>query len=676
LQLKHLPGDQNDIAHILSHLGEQTRARQEFLEAAGVSRMAYPGLAVHSFHSTPQAKPLDGLDVVHLNLGQNQLAELQRAFLADTTEVRKVPLCEIYAVITGHRDAGKVSKLNAERIESWRDSVFFAVPAPTGVGNMLFAQASCTIDPAPDTTDEPTPDLTRHLVPVIPKGADIQVTTTEPVVADSTDTDHYMHHDLRCDICIHCHDNANHASLADTESAIRAMCWFPKMGHYVKYHWDSCSYCVAKRKGVSGVGTAVRAARRLKVIQFDFKVLDDVLKASTGRPAVLTMVDSSTGFTKFIPVPDKTSETTARTLYNNWYGEFGVPSLFQCDRDPAYVADTMAAFARIMGVQRIDFSAPDDPTQHSLVERRNQILDKHLDVGAAKGDITCADDLEVYCTMAMAACNLEQYRAGHTALEYLTGEVPRTQRDLATRLPAQTVGTQPSTEFLKQLKSLLRQSDAIMHHSRDDDARDSAMQRQERQARTRATKFDLRVGDAVSYDGERFIVTAIDSTSAGQPLKAMIRSAAHDAVAVRKVKYSDLRPLNTQRPVHMHSRRAQAIPHAVGEFVFFFDPDDPDSVIGGLVTAVDDATRSVGGDTTTVHVHRQADKTPTRFTPLYLNATNRKVEPKLSPTADHTPILLHILPSVITAQGTLSGSYRIDNHLRDHLKSSGVVDDQ
>ena len=49
---RHLPGDQNDISHILSHLGETTRARHNWLVAVGVPVLACPA-TVHSYHGPP-----------------------------------------------------------------------------------------------------------------------------------------------------------------------------------------------------------------------------------------------------------------------------------------------------------------------------------------------------------------------------------------------------------------------------------------------------------------------------------------------------------------------------------------------------------------------------------------------------------------------------------------------
>ena len=84
----------------------------------------------------------------------------------------------------------------------------------------------------------------------------------------------------------------------------------------------------------------------------------------------------------------------------------------------------MNAFHSILGVKHQDISrsAPDNPTQyhHAVVERRNKVMEKMLDVAASKADLNSFEDLDMYFAVASAACNLEYdiVYNGHTVLEY------------------------------------------------------------------------------------------------------------------------------------------------------------------------------------------------------------------------------------------------------------------
>ena len=180
-----------------------------------------------------------------------------------------------------------------------------------------------------DTGDD-LKDGTRHL----PAGADVRGTTAVHVTdpADVEGGSHFTDHDLRRDMCIHCHDNADHPGLANTQQQIRALCWFPRMRSYVEDHVDTCAYCLGKRKAAPH--GAVRARRRLKLIEFDHKILSAEVVAATGCTAVLTVVDPASRVTSFVPVSDETAVTTARALSTRWYPLFGVPAVFRMDGAP------------------------------------------------------------------------------------------------------------------------------------------------------------------------------------------------------------------------------------------------------------------------------------------------------------------------------------------------------
>ena len=80
---------------------------------------------------------------------------------------------------------------------------------------------------------------------------------------------------------------------------------------------------------------------------------------------------------------------------------FGVPAIFRMDGDPGYTSEVMSAFSSLLGVKHRDVSAPDNPTHHSMVERRNRVMEKFIDVGSSKGDIKASEDLDMYCAAAI-----------------------------------------------------------------------------------------------------------------------------------------------------------------------------------------------------------------------------------------------------------------------------------
>ena len=69
--------------------------------------------------------------------------------------------------------------------------------------------------------------------------------------------------------------------------------------------------------------------------------------------------------------------------------------------------------------------------------------------------------VDMYCATAAATCNLENAYKGHTVLEYLTGEVPRTHRDPVTKQQLQDMVGDVDSEFLTQLQALLAETDTF-----------------------------------------------------------------------------------------------------------------------------------------------------------------------------------------------------------------------
>ena len=191
-------------------------------------------------------------------------------------------------------------------------------------------------------------------------------------------------------------------------------------------------------------------------------------------------------------------------------------------------------------------------------------------------------------------------------------------------------------------------------------ARDAASSRQH------VTQFTLRPGDRVSYDSQEYTLLSIDASTPTNPAKAVIRLVSHEHVATRTVRYASLRPLASPRPEHMHSS-VTCDSMDVGKFVFFSSGTSTD-VLGGTVTRI-----NVDAQKITVHEHRQANIATRRFTPLYTNTTNLRIEQRVKPLSHHAPVLHDVRVSHVHAVGTVE-RYHIEQTLLDSLRAMGVMD--
>ena len=338
------------------------------------------------------------------------------------------------------------------------------------------------------------------------------------------------------------------------------------------------------------------------------------------------------------------------------------------DDAPAFSSDVMRAFYSIMGVKHVDVSAPDDPTHHSTVERRNAVMEKMIDVAVSKGDLNTADDLHMYCAAATAACNLEYVYEGHTLLEYLTGEVPRIRNALASPPEIPPILGSLDSAFMTQLASLLVEQHGLLHYLRDDDARYSQLLRDAHAQRAVTTSFDLKPGDSVSYGGSLYVLLDMSVSTPTSAAKAVVRDATHAGVLTRTVKYSDLRPLASHRPVHMHSKWSTPAPVRVGDFVFCSMPDSPKVEAGTVVDLPDDGFM-------TVHEHRQAPVLKRRFVPLYFNSDTESYEPRVVTHDCHIPATSRVPVTSVHVAGEISDTRMIAQHMLDSLHSLGVFDE-
>lgn len=286
-----------------------------------------------------------------------------------------------------------------------------------------------------------------------------------------------------------------------------------------------------------------------------------------------------------------------------------------------------------------------------------------IDVAVAKGDLNSAEDLHMYCAAATAACNLEYIFNGHTVLEFLTGEIPRTRSMTAAQVNTPDILGALDTEFVDQLRTVLIEQNELLQFIRDDEARYNATVREANAQRRVTTTFDLRPGDQVSHEGVQHTLLEVMQSSNSEPTKATIRVADHDTTTTKVVTYDTLRPLASPRPVHMHTTTDIAL----GKFAFYTDPTTH-KVKAGTITNL-----SADSATATIHVHERSEVLVTRHTPLYLNTRNGKHERKEKPQPHHEPVTIIVPCHDIIVTGSIH-NYHVGNNMLDALKSLGVLE--
>ena len=123
------------------------------------------------------------------------------------------------------------------------------------------------------------------------------------------------------------------------------------------------------------------------------------------------MMCGATRFIVFVCVRTRDAQTTARAILNEWVPLFGVPSSIRSDG--AFDSEVISAVSRLIGIRDLDFSSPNDPKHHSLLEHKHKTLDTILNDAYDKGDINSPTDFKFYVKQAQTKLNLLVYTYGY-----------------------------------------------------------------------------------------------------------------------------------------------------------------------------------------------------------------------------------------------------------------------
>ena len=120
----------------------------------------------------------------HLNLKEEDAAEIKRALLHDKNEYHGIPLEMIYRGMINAKDTS-IPTVAREKIEAWRDNRFFIIKPPNCTTQLLYTTTSTQILTWSNVDDEEEResdyDRTKVLVVVVPDMAKVRVTNLAEV---------------------------------------------------------------------------------------------------------------------------------------------------------------------------------------------------------------------------------------------------------------------------------------------------------------------------------------------------------------------------------------------------------------------------------------------------------------------------------------------------------------
>jgi hypothetical protein len=585
VESKWLPGERMSFPDVLSRIElmmKEATAIRKTVQKAGAAALQFHTYDQEKTKEAPGRLP-EGARITHLKLGKEQTARLRAAQLQDNEKFHNVPMGTIAAVAM-NRDGGDPALRG--KAAKYIGKLFFAVTPPGEDAPLLFTPASSLR--RHEEARQIDGDQTRNMVLVIPKGVKAQVTNTEqifdiePATTGEAEDDipQWIEDelDLRKDLIRMCHDLAHHPTEAASMTALKSMAAWATMKTDLRDHIDSCPDCLEERKASAAIGVGIVSAQRGDVMQFDHYVLSKEEAELTGIPGVLTMCDVASRRVEYEAAEDLTAMETARIIYTRWIRYISTPRMMISDGAAAYTGQVMKCLLQLMGIKEHDISAPRAKGKVSIVEAKNKPLSEVLADGFSKGDITSRADLDMYLAAAVIRVNQCGTANRITPYHIWHGQPPVLTRTLATERGAVKIPKELTVQESKLLNTIKRHTSELLEMDlqvRDEEARNNYAKRAATQPQTGYTKFKINIGQEISYDGKSAKLTSTTGASEDQPVTAVITMADGKT---KKVKYTEIRPAATPRPVHRLPKSVNT-----GSMVFY---DDKEGVRAGKAVEV------------------------------------------------------------------------------------------
>jgi len=666
------PGGVNDWADLLSRIADklakcaEERSEQE---RAGVMLPMHR----HTYHP-PAAEVAEGVGVPegytasHLGLRAplaEKWAEIRRAQLEDKTMVAGVTVGDIASVVL---DGG--ADMNAgmrQNILPWCGKRFFAVTPPGANLPVVYTPRSQLR--SHDGTENPA----RDLVLLVPEGAMVRITTNMELqgASERTESGHgWATVDLKRDILLFSHDNRSHTKVQGTMEMVRMLCWFPSVIHAVGAHIDRCAYCLEKATAAAAVGIGILSLKRGSVAQADHRVLTNREKEATGGKydAVLTVVDIATRWTLYVAVKGQSATRTALVLLTRWVPYWGMMDLLITDPHSGFASEIMKEILRIMGV-RGDPKPQGDKGGVAVVERKHVILNRVLSDGFLSGQIDSDDKLELACSFAQTEENQFRKSGVVSHHELWTGEEARTaDRLLMTEGKPINMPKHISEQdegVVEYIGVLCASLVYMANQHRDEKSRQNAMRRDKQfGVAALTTRFDLKVGDQASFNGNTIEIDSLEEASEGEAVAAWVHAGNGEKFRVR---YTALKPMASPMPV---KAVILEVPE-VGEFIVGFDREG--LLEGGIVTEVKKVhpPAGVGSMWVTFDVLEGSDS-GLSWLPLWTDGGGNYARRKLQPEGWSRATQAMPLESLCMV-GEITPTYRVTENTRLKMEALMVI---
>jgi hypothetical protein len=661
IKFAHIDGNKNCLADLLSRISrslmddcESDDTMERMDEHDAVVWHLSPSIANYggneggpelSEDMTDNEHYPDDLRFHHLPLDEDSIARIAASYCGDRrTFAHGLSLADIYAHLTNE---------NAHQVVSNRAAVvvngkFFACKHPNSEAHvLLYTRSSFQIV-------DGDRDLTNRLVLVIP-----ETPRSEPLLA-SVDPLHRDGVTLREELLVLSHEAQGHCGQEKSAIFLRQICWWPSLLQDVSKHVMTCQQCAGRRSSSRAAGYQVIASERFSFIFIDHKALPESITNVCSVTAVLSIVDSVSGYAKFSPVTSYSAAETAYALFVDWIKTFGIPVCIQSDNSTVFMSDVLKELCKLLGIKQIRITCM-TPTANGRIERKHKDLNRWLE--SSTNLIFDDKSLVFYLALAEMDCN-------HLSNAFLItyGASPRTlPMALCTTEDSESPDEIFDEEIIRKIRDVTIANSDWKKLLLEKKARYNAILADARNNGLQRLKTRVNEGDIVLYSGKEYRVVNLKfGANKELPTSVSLQDPTNEGAAPFRAKYELIRPLPTATAVP-----AARLPHPVpeiGSFVFY---EVDLSVFAGRVIGLE-------AEHVFIHLHTP-NREQTIYHPTWWMRNNESsdsewtvVRHKHPPSERAKPVVHIAVSSDIIASGPISAMGRPSNAVFSQLHARGV----
>ena len=180
----------------------------------------------------------------------------------------------------------------------------------------------------------------------------------------------------RLDIIVRLHE-PHHSGIQGTCSRISQRFWWPGLRHDVEAYIMGCEVCdrdrVANPAPKAALGK-LPSGHLFACVHMDLVGGQSTLTLEPiGNRAILTMIDSFSGWAEAVALPNQKAETVVKAFYEQWVCRYGVPERIHTDQGAQFESAIFASLLDLLKIHR-SRTTPYRPQANGKIERFNRTL--------------------------------------------------------------------------------------------------------------------------------------------------------------------------------------------------------------------------------------------------------------------------------------------------------------